>query len=150
MRAASFICTHGFYSAVLSTFWSWPRKQQQKHGLSWSFIVLATAVARTLGLVGSIGVFSWTLGDNIYLLILSGIENLFEQVFSTLGLPFLQFPLPRGLLAGTFFCLGILSSSLYVSLIYIMHSSVLYKMGHTVPVPRFLEQKLKQSQANTF
>jgi hypothetical protein len=158
VRAASFICTHGFYSAALATFWSWPKKKgkssllqgkEKKKKKVWLAIVLGTSLARAVGLVGTIFLASFTLGDNVLALILNGIESLFEQAFSILGLPYLQFPLPRGLLAGCLFGLCILTSCLYVSLIYVMHASVLYKMGHTVPVPRFLERRLQQTRAKT-
>ena len=143
MRAASFVCTHGFYSAVLATFWSGSKREAQgQQKKTWLGILLVTAAARAGGLIASIFVFSWVIGENILSLIFSGIENLVEQVFSVLGLPYLTFPLPRGLLAGTFCTLAILSSIFYVAVIYIMHSSVLFKMGYKVPLPKFLAKRL--------
>lgn len=143
VRAASFVCTHGFYSAVLATFWSGSKREAQgQQKKTWLGILLVTAAARAGGLIASIFVFSWVIGENILSLIFSGIENLVEQVFSVLGLPYLTFPLPRGLLAGTFCTLAILSSIFYVAVIYIMHSSVLFKMGYKVPLPKFLAKRL--------
>ena len=152
VRAASFVCVHGFYSAVLSTFWSRSQRRgkaggKRRIGDSWLVIVVVTAISRACGLIGSIFLLSWLIGDNILSLIFSGIENLFEQLFSVLGLPYLEFPLPRGLLAGTFFCLAILSSCLYVAVVYVMHASVIYKMGIEVPVPAFLRRRLAQGRA---
>ncbi|WZN63751.1 hypothetical protein HKI87_08g53020 [Chloropicon roscoffensis] len=147
VRAASFVCVHGFYSAVLATFWSksLAGRGDAAAGRGWLAIILVTAVSRVVGLVGSIFLLSWLIGDNILALIFSGIENLFEQFFSVVGLPYLQFPLPTGLLATTFFGLAVLSSTAYVAIIYYMHASVVYKTsGKRVPMPAFFESRLNR------
>ena len=118
------------------------RSTKPKRRPSWIFILFVTAVSRVVGLIGSIFLLSWLIGDNILKLIFSGIENLIEQFFSVLGLPYLQFPLPTGLLATTFVCIAILSSALYVAFIYYIHSAVVYKLGFRVPMPSFLERRI--------
>jgi len=147
VRAMSFVCVHGLYSTVLATFWGkMSKKGQDVSSKGWLLIILVTAVSRVVGLIGSIFLISWLIGDNILALIFSGIENLFEQFFSVLGLPYLQFPLPTGLLAGTFIGLAIFTSCLYVALIYFMHASVVYKMGIKVPLPLYWKQRLERQR----